>query len=176
MALRNTFALGLPLLLCGCMTAAYIECSLREKPAAPAAKQRLFPFVVEFEQQGIKGVHRDTMVCDYQGVARGPDCSASHFWRKRLLSGAPEVTLIQSPALTVSYLTDPCEILTSATYRPEMRRDAYAMGADGIDRLLDEQELMRRHGIRITSYTVTELRPADARPMNLPAAKPPASQ
>jgi hypothetical protein len=156
MILRSSVALGMPFLLAGCMTMAYMECSLMHKPEAPADKHREFPFVVEFERQGVRGVHRDTQICDYQGVSQGPDCSASHFWRGRLLSGASDVTLISSPELQVRYVTGSCEDRVSTTYHPEMRRDAYVRGADGIKRLLNETELMQKYGIRITAFRVTE--------------------
>lgn len=155
-AVRCSLALGLPLMLGGCMTAGLIECAFIPKPDPPSPLRREFPFTVEFEIHGQAAVHRDVQVCEYAGVSRGPDCSASHYWKEHLASGAAGATIFQSPDARVEYITEPCEILVSS-YRAPMRPDAFMTDARGKGRHLDERELMEQYGIRITGFT--QLRP-----------------
>ncbi|MEG3792098.1 hypothetical protein V1318_18430 [Lysobacter sp. CCNWLW3] len=125
--------------------------------ATPAQRRYAFPFRIEYEQDGRRGVVENSLVCVYRGREYLGDCDNSNRWSMSMAQGRGLYVGLGAPrkGRQVAYDPGDCELLVNhGQDQPSYVVIGQDAGEADDAALLDPLSMRRDYGIRIVDYRI----------------------
>ena len=135
-------------------------------PPKPEITYGEFPFTLVYELNGEERVIEDTLIVEFDGFIMygGPSPRKRRAWRSYLKSGGEGLRLLDIDETWALYYRISGDVLMENTNPAVEGRDSFSTNAIrrnknstapiGVGRLVFEEELLRRYGIRIISFEI----------------------